>query len=66
MCIKGAEPTRRMSVNDRPDIRPYYELIVNAETLQYKYFICNLCNGIFLGISYCGIYKIDGYVLELL
>lgn len=66
MCLKKAEPTRQMSGNDQPDVRPYYEIIVNTETQQYNYFIYHMGSRLYLEISYYGIYQIDGYVLDLL
>lgn len=66
MCIKMAEPTRSMSTNERPYVSPYYEIVVNTEAQQYEYYIYNKDNSVFLEIPYRGIYKIDGYVLDLL
>lgn len=66
MCIKMANPTRHISANERPDIRPYYEIVVNTETQVYKYYIYSIENSVFLEIPYHGIYIIDEYVLDLL
>ena len=62
--IKTAEPTRKMSVNDRPSTRPYFEIVVDTEAQQYNYFIYEESNKIYLEIPYYGIYTIDKDILE--
>ncbi|MFI3230814.1 MAG: DUF5301 domain-containing protein [bacterium] len=64
--IKTAEPTRKRSLNDIPDTRPYFEVIIDKDDGQYKYFIYEKSNTIYLEIPYYGIYVVDDYVLDLL
>ncbi len=33
--MKLAEPTRKLSLNDNPDVRPYYQITVDTEDRQY-------------------------------
>ena len=64
--IKTAESTRRMSVNDFPDTRTYFEVMIDTDDGQYKYFIYEENNTVYLEMPYYGIYTIEEDVLELL
>lgn len=64
--IKTAQPTRRLSLDDTPDARAYYEITVETEAKQYKYFIYEEYGKVYLEMPYTGIYVIDEDVLDFL
>ena len=64
--IKTSEPTRKMSLNDIPDTRPYFEIVVDTEVKRYKYFIYEKGDTAYLEMPYDGVYIIGEDVLDLL
>jgi len=63
--INAAEATRKMSVNDYPNVRPYYQLEVKTEERILRYMIYEEDGTTYVELPYEGIYIIDDNVLEL-
>ena len=63
--INAAEATRKMSVNDYPNVRPYYQLEVKTEERILRYMIYEEDGTTYVALPYEGIYIIDDNVLEL-
>ncbi len=64
-CINGAVATRTMSVNDYPDVRPYYVLEIKTAERVIRYMIYER-NGIaYAEIPYEGVYKIDREAIDI-
>ena len=63
--INAAEATRKMSVNDYPNVRPYYQLEVKTEERILRYMIYEEDGTAYVELPYEGIYIIDDNVLEL-
>ena len=64
--LSEAEPTRKMSVQDSPDAKTYYEIAVKTDERTY-YFCAYEEGGIYyIEIPYEGIYTTDKGFLELL
>ena len=64
--LSDAEPTRKMSVQDSPDAKTYYEISVKTDARTH-YFYVYFENGIcYVEILYEGIYTTDKSLLELL
>ena len=64
--LSEAEPTRKMSVQDSPDAKTYYEIAVEtSERIHYfyVYFEDGTC---YVEIPYEGIYTVDGGLVNLL
>ena len=64
--INSAKPTRIMSVNDYPSVRPYYVVEVDMTERQLRYKIYEDNATAYVEISYEGIYEIDREAVELL
>ena len=63
--INAAKATRKMSVNDYPNVRPYYQLEVKTEERILRYMIYEEDGTAYVELPYEGIYIIDDNVLEL-
>lgn len=64
-CINGAVATRTISVNDYPDVRPYYVLEIKTAERVIRYMIYER-NGIaYAEIPYEGVYKIDREAIDI-
>ena len=64
--LSEAEPTRTMSVNDYPSVRPYYTLVLTTSSREYRYFIYEDRGQIYIEIPYEGIYGSDKQLLDLI
>lgn len=64
--IKLAVPTREQAFNDNPGTSLYYKIIVDTETLEYKYYIYESNNTFYLYLPYEGIYILDDEISLLL
>lgn len=64
--IKDAKPTRKMSVNDYPSVRPYYEVVIKTTEREYRYFIYTEDGYVHIEIPYEGIYKSDQQFYNLI
>jgi hypothetical protein len=66
-ALENAKPTRRMSINDYPDVRPFYVVtIYDDDDRQYRFMIYNDHSTIYVEIPYCGIYEIESDIIELI
>ena len=64
--LSEAEPTRKMSVQDSPDAKTYYEISVKTDERThcfYVYFDDGTC---YVEIPYEGIYTVDKDIVNLL
>jgi hypothetical protein len=57
--IKAAEPTRKMSMNERPGCDTYIVLTVSCSEHEYTYYIYKNGFSYYIELSYWGIYKTD-------
>ena len=64
--LSEAEPTRKMSVQDRPDAKTYYEIAAKTDERTH-YFYVYFDNGTcYVEIPYEGIYTVDKGIVNLL
>ena len=64
--IKVSRPTRKMSVNDYPSVRPYYEVAIDTTEKEYRYFVYIEDGYVHIEIPYEGIYKSDQQFYDLI
>ncbi|MFI3292617.1 MAG: DUF5301 domain-containing protein [Rikenellaceae bacterium] len=64
--LKMAEPTRKLSLDDNPSVRPYYKITVDTNDWQYRYFIYEQGGAFYLELPYEGIYILNDDVSSLL
>ena len=62
--ITNAQPTRTMSVNDKPTAKAYYTIEVDTAARQYRYFLYAENSQVYIEIPYEGIYKTNQQVLD--
>ncbi len=65
-CIVSAKGTRKMSVHDYPNTRPYYELEIVSLEGVLRCFVYTEENTMYLEIPYIGVYKVDEAILEVI
>ncbi len=64
--IENTQPTRTMSVNDYPAVRPYYSVVVETPDRAYQYFIYAENAQTYIEIPYEGVYKANEQILTLI
>ena len=64
--IGKAIPTRTMSVNDYPAVRPYYKIEAECNDITYYYFVYTEDNQTYIEIPYEGIYKADSKIYSII
>ena len=64
--ISNSKPTRIMSVNDSPIIRPYYKIAVLTEIKTFNYYVYKNNNKVYIESPYEGVYIIDSQVVNIL
>ena len=64
--INAAEPTRIMSVNDYPDVRPYYVVETKSVDRYFRYMIYEDNGKTYVELPYEGVYAIDEKVIDIL
>lgn len=64
--ISNSKPTRNMSVNDFPTIRPYYKIEILTEEEMFNYYIYKDNNKVYIERPYEGIYIIDSQVINII
>ncbi len=64
--ISSAKPTRRMSVNDFPTVRPYYRIELETNEKIYTYYIYMEYGEAYVEAPYEGIYAADEAVFNLM
>ena len=64
--LSEAEPTRKMSVQDSPDAKTYYEIAVKTDERTYYFYAYEEGGIYYIEIPYEGIYTTDKGFLELL
>ena len=55
--ISEAKPTRKLALDDYPTTRPYYGVNVQTEERQYRYFIYEAGEQVYIESPYEGIYE---------
>lgn len=63
--ISEAKPTRKQTLDDYPSNRPYYGIEVQTTGRQYRYFIYEEGEQIYIEMPYTGIYKSENELLDL-
>lgn len=64
--IQDVKPTRKMSVNDYPSARPYYQIVIETKEREYRYFIYIEDGNVHIEIPYEGIYKSSQHFYDLI
>jgi len=64
--LSEAEPTRKMSVQDSPDAKTYYEIAVKTDERTHYFYAYEESETYYIEIPYEGIYTTDKGLLELL
>ncbi len=64
--IGNAQPTRKMSVNDYPTVRPYYSIALDTSDREYRYFVYVENAQTYIEIPYKGVYKANEQILTLI
>lgn len=65
LYIEKAKPTRRLTVDDYPSNRPYYVVEVQKGKRQYRYFVYEEGEQVYVEIPYEGVYKADDELFSL-
>ena len=64
--LSEAEPTRKMSVQDSPDAKTYYEISVKTDERTHYFYVYFDDGACYVEIPYEGIYTIDSGLVNLL
>lgn len=64
--LSEAEPTREMSVQDRPDAQTYYEIAVETSERTHYFYVYFEDGTCYVEILYEGVYTIDNGLVNLL
>ena len=64
--INGAVPTRTMSVNDYPVVRPYYAVEIKTAERVFGYMVYEDNGTAYVELPYEGVYEIDREAVEIL
>ena len=64
--LSEAEPTRKMSVQDSPDARTYYEISVKTNERTHYFYVYFENGACYVEIPYKGIYTVDNGLVNLL
>ena len=64
--INSAVPTRTMSINDYPSVRPYYVVELKTVERRFGYMIYEDNGTAYVELPYEGVYEIDWEVIEIL
>jgi len=63
--INDAVPTRTMSVNDYPDVKPYYMIELKTTERVFRYMIYEDYGTVYAELPYEGVYEIDREAVEI-
>ena len=64
--LSEAEPTRKMSVQDSPDAKTYYEIAVKTNERTHYFYVYFESGDCYVEIPYEGIYTVDKGLVNLL
>lgn len=64
--INSAVPTRTMSINDYPSVRPYYVIELKTVERRFGYMIYEDNGTAYVELPYEGVYEIDREVIKIL
>ncbi len=57
--ISEAKPTRKQSLNDTPTTGAYYEVEIQTDEIQYRYFVYEEGEQVYIEMPYEGIYEAE-------
>lgn len=57
--LSAAQPTREISVNDQPYVRPYYTISIQTPQREYRYYLYLDDGQAYIEDPYVGIYRTD-------
>lgn len=63
--INEAEPTRIISVNDYPSVRPYYVVEIKSDDRYFRYMIYKDNGKTYVELPYEGVYTINEKVIDI-
>lgn len=64
--ISNSKPTRIMSVNDYPSVKPHYRIELLTEKNVFNYYIYKDNNKVYIERPYEGVYVIDSEVVNII
>ncbi|MDO4733422.1 MAG: DUF5301 domain-containing protein [Bacillota bacterium] len=64
--ISKAKATRKQSLDDTPSARPYYRISLKSAGIEYRYFVYQHLDQVYVEIPYSGVYFASDTVLEIL
>ena len=64
--ISNSKPTRIMSTNESPAIKPYYKIEISTEGKTYNYYVYEDDKKLYIECPYEGIYTIDSEVVNII
>lgn len=64
--IGNSRPTRMISVNDTPTVRPYYKIEILTAEKTFNYYVYEKNNNVYIERPYEGIYIIDRQVVNII
>ena len=62
--IQNAEPTRELSVNDYPSGYGFFRIEVQTSGREYRYFVYERGEQVYIEIPYEGIYTADSWIFS--
>lgn len=65
-CINDAVPTRTISVNDYPVVRPYYVVEIKTTERVFRYMVYENNGTAYVELPYEGVYEIDRGAVEIM
>ena len=65
-ALSAIRPTRGMTLNDYPDVRPYHCIEINTSSGLYRLFLYEYAARTYVESPYEGIYRADDKLYELI
>lgn len=64
--MSNSKPTRAVSFNDFPSVRPYYKIELLTEEKMFNYYVYEDNNKVYIERPYEGIYIINSQVINII
>ena len=64
--LNSSKPTRKMSVNDYPTVKPYYSVTIDTPDRTYHYYLYTDNSQVYIESPYNGIYITDRQLLDFI
>jgi len=64
--ISCAQPTRRISVNDYPSVKPHYTVTIQTLEREYRYYVYEEDSQVYIEIPYSGIYRTNHQIIDFI